>query len=303
MKRIWGILGSILLLAACEQKNDMLFRQISANDSGIDFSNTLTPSPELNILTYLYYYNGAGVAAADFNNDGLVDLFFTSNQEADQLYLNQGNFEFQNATEQAGILHDGSWSTGVTYADVNADGLLDIYVCKVGGYRALEGQNKLYINVGVNADGIPEFREEAAQYGLDFSGLSTQAAFFDYDLDGDLDLFLMNHSVHPNRAYGNGSQRSKFDPISGDRLFRNENDFFTEVTEDIGIFQGKIGYGLGLGIGDLNQDGYPDLYIGNDFFENDYLYMNQGNGKFKEIVSEDPARLGHTTHFSMGNDL
>lgn len=281
----------------------MLFQQIPAKYSGIDFSNTLTPSPELNILTYLYYYNGAGVAAADFNNDGLVDLFFTSNQDADQLYLNQGNFKFINATEQAGINDDGSWSTGVTYADVNADGLLDIYVCKVGGYRALEGQNKLYVNKGINADGVPEFSEEAARYGLDFSGLSTQTAFFDYDLDGDMDLFLMNHSVHPNRAYGSGSQRSAFDPKSGDRLFRNEEDYYVEVTEDVGIYQGKIGYGLGLGVGDLNQDGYPDVYVGNDFFENDYLYLNQGNGKFKEIISEDPARLGHTTHFSMGNDL
>ena len=296
---MWGI----LLLASCEQESNTLFRQISSEDSGLSFSNTLSPSPELNILTYLYYYNGAGIAAADFNNDGLVDLFFTSNQEADQLYLNQGNFKFKNVTTVAGIPDDGSWSTGVTYADINADGLLDIYVCKASGYRALEGRNQLYVNKGINAEGVPEFTEEAAQYGLDFSGLSTQAAFFDYDLDGDLDLFLMNHSVHPNRAYGSGSQRSAFDPKSGDRLFRNENDSFVEVTEDIGIYQGKIGYGLGLGVGDLNRDGYPDLYVGNDFFENDYLYLNQGNGKFKEVISEDANQMGHTTHYSMGNDL
>ncbi len=296
-------MGSIILLAACEQERDTLFRQITAKNSGINFSNTLNPGPELNILTYLYYYNGAGIAAADFNNDGWVDLFFTSNQEADQLYLNQGNFTFREVTEEAGILDDGHWSTGVTYADVNADGLLDIYVCKVGGYRALKGQNRLYVNKGINAKGIPEYKEEAAQYGLDFSGLSTQAAFFDYDLDGDLDMFLMNHSVHPNRAYGSGSQRTSFDPKSGDRLFRNEDNYFVEVTEDTGIYQGKIGYGLGLGVGDLNMDGYPDLYVGNDFFENDYLYLNQANGTFREIISEDDEHLGHTTHFSMGNDL
>ena len=303
MRRIWGLFILIVLHAACEQEKDVLFQEIPAEHSGIAFSNTLTPSPELNILTYLYYYNGAGVATADFNNDGLIDLFFTANQSADQLYLNEGNFKFREVTEEAGIPDDGQWSTGVTYADVNADGLLDIYVCKVGGYRALKGRNQLYINQGINADGVPEFKEEAVKYGLDFSGLSTQAAFFDYDLDGDLDAFLMNHSVHPNRAYGKGAQRSRFDPRSGDRLFRNEDGFFVEVTEDTGIFQGKIGYGLGLGVSDVNLDGFPDVYIGNDFFENDYLYLNQGDGNFREIISKDPSRLGHTTHFSMGNDI
>lgn len=293
----------IILLVACEQDNKPLFRQIPAEQSGLNFTNTLTPSPELNILTYLYYYNGAGVAAADFNNDGRIDLFFTSNQESDKLYLNQGNFKFREVTEQAGILDEGNWSTGVTHVDINADGLLDIYVCKAAGYRSLEGRNLLYINQGVNEEGIPVFKEDARTYGLDFSGLSTQAAFFDYDLDGDLDAYLMNHSVHPNRAYGRGSQRRQVDPLSGDRLFRNDDDFFSDVTENSGIFQGKIGYGLGLGIGDVDQDGYPDIYIGNDFFENDYLYLNQQDGTFKEVISEDDSRLGHTTHFSMGNDL
>jgi len=304
MKRILGFfLVFCFLFSACKKQERKLFTKVAASTSGISFANELKDTPDLNILTYLYYYNGAGVAAADFNNDGLVDLFFTSNQGSDRLYLNKGNLRFQDVTESSNIQDLGTWSTGVSYADINADGLLDIYICKVGGYRALNGRNLLYVNQGIDANGIPVFKEDAAFYGLDFSGLSTQASFFDYDLDGDLDLFLMNHSVHPNRAYGKGSQRLQLDPRSGDRLYRNDQGKFIDISQEAGIFQGKIGYGLGLGISDINQDGYPDIYVGNDFFENDYLYLNQKDGTFKELISEDPTRLGHTSHFSMGNDI
>ena len=304
MRRFLGLFTIVcLIFIACEKKEPKLFVKRAASQTGIDFINELQDSPELNILTYLYFYNGAGVCAADFNGDGLTDLFFTSNLGTDKLYLNQGDLNFKDVTEAAGITDDNSWSTGVTYSDVNADGLLDIYVCKASGYRSLKGRNLLYINQGVQENGVPKFEEKAADFGLDFSGLSTQAAFFDYDLDGDLDCFLMNHSVHPNRSYGRGNQRTAVDKRSGDRLYRNDDGYFTDVSAEAGIYQGKIGYGLGLGISDINRDGYPDVYVGNDFFENDYLYLNKGNGSFKEIISADPTRLGHTTHYSMGNDL
>ncbi|MGI9548302.1 MAG: VCBS repeat-containing protein [Flavobacteriaceae bacterium] len=304
MRRILGLITCVcLLFIACEKKDSKLFRKLAASQTGVDFSNNLKDTPELNILTYLYYFNGAGVAAADFNKDGLIDLYFTSNLEADKLYLNEGGMKFKDITKKAGIEDIDSWSTGVTYVDINGDGLLDIYVCKASGYRVLKGRNLLYENQGVNSEGIPVFKENAASYGLGFSGLSTQASFFDYDLDGDLDLYLMNHSVHPNRAYGRGAQRTLIDARSGDRLYQNVNGYYKDISEEAGIYQGKIGYGLGLGISDMNQDGYPDIYVGNDFFENDYLYLNNRDGTFKEIIAADPTRLGHTTHYSMGNDL
>ncbi len=304
MGRLLGIFTLVCLLCiSCEKKEPKLFVKLPSSNTGIDFRNDLEDTPELNILTYLYYYNGAGIAAADFNKDSLIDLYFTSNLGHDKLYLNEGGMKFKEVTNAAGIKDENSWSTGVTYVDINSDGLLDIYVCKASGYRSLKGKNLLYENQGLDENGIPQFIENAAEYGLDFSGLSTQAAFFDYDLDGDLDLFLMNHSVHPNRAYGRGVQRTEFDPRSGDRLYRNENGKFEDISAEAGIYQGKIGYGLGLGIGDIDLNGYPDVYVGNDFFENDYLYINNGDGSFMEIISDDPTRLGHTSHYSMGNDL
>ena len=292
-----------VFLAACQEPEPYLLREVEPAESGLTFRNQLIETPELNILNYLYYYNGAGVLAADFNGDGLPDLYFAANQQPDALYLNRGGLQFEEITAASGISNSDGWTTGVTHADVNGDGLLDIYICKAAGYRSLRGRNLLYINQGLSEDGIPQFLEMAAAFGLDFSGLSTQAAFFDYDLDGDLDMFLLNHSVHPNRTYGRGSQREGFDPLSGDRLYRNEGGHFTDVSAEAGIFQGKAGYGLGLGISDVNNDGYPDIYVGNDFFENDYLYVNQGNGSFREAISSDDPPIGHTTHYSMGNDL
>ncbi len=304
MNRILGLsLSVFIVLGACNKKKDKLFNKVDSVHSGIYFKNQLIDTPELNILTYLYYYNGAGVVSADFNNDGLVDLYFTANQSEDKLYLNRGGLKFEDVTKVAHINNLGNWTTGATHVDINHDGLLDIYVCKVSNYRGMQGRNLLYVNQGVNEEGIPKFSEEASSYGLDFSGLSTQAAFLDYDLDGDLDMYLLNHSVHPNRTYGKGSQRLERDSLSGDRLYRNDDGFYKDVSFEAGIFQGKIGYGLGLGVSDINDDGYPDIYIGNDFFENDYLYINQRDGTFKELISSDNKRLGHTTHYSMGNDL
>lgn len=285
-----------------ESKNEeKLFQLI--DDSGIEFNNTLSPTAELNILTYLYYYDGGGVATGDLNNDGLVDLYFTGNQVADHVYLNQGNLKFREISKEAGIENASGWTTGVSMVDINNDGLLDIYVCKIGKYKGIEGVNRLFINQGINEKGIPQFKDEAASYGLDIQTFSTQAAFFDYDLDQDLDMFLLNHSVNPNRTYGKGRLRMKPDSLAGDRLMRNDGGKFKDVSVEAGIFQGKIGYGLGLGIGDLNNDGYPDIYIGNDFFENDYLYLNQRDGTFSEVITADETTLGHTTHASMGNDL
>ncbi len=251
------------------------------------------------MIEYLYFNNGGGVAAGDIKNDGLVDLYFTSNQGSNRLYLNEGNLKFRDITQKAGVGGEGNWSTGVTMADVNGDGLLDIYVCCLGDYKGIKGHNLLYIN-----NGNLTFTEESHQYGLDFSGFSTQAAFFDYDLDGDLDMYLVNHSVHSSRTYGPASLRYDFDPLAGDRLFRNVKHngktYFLDVTRRVGIYSSQIGYGLAVSIGDVNNDGYPDIYIDNDFHENDYLYINDKDGTFYE---ELPAMMEHTSRSSMGNDM
>ncbi|MFI2742933.1 VCBS repeat-containing protein [Zhouia sp. PK063] len=301
-KKLFNLILLLLLLGSCNRERT-LFIQHSADKSGIMFSNNLISTPELNILTYLYYYNGAGVATADFNNDGLLDIYFTGNQTEDALYLNQGNFKFRNITKEAGINNKDGWTTGVTYADVNQDGLLDIYVCKVGNYRNIKGTNLLYINQGNDKSNIPHFKEEASSFGLNIKSFATQAAFFDFDNDNDLDLYILNHSVHPNRTYGNGNKRNVIDTVSGDMLFRNDNGKFVNVSKNAGIYQGKIGYGLGISTADVNNDGFTDVYVSNDFFENDYLYINNKNGTFTEVISKDQNKVGHTSHYSMGNDI
>jgi len=301
MFRAISLIVFVFFVFSCQQSNT-LFIEKSTGNTAITFSNQLKNSPELNILTYLYYYNGAGLATGDFNNDGLEDIYFVANQNSNKLYLNKGQFKFEDIT--AGDLIDNKgWSTGVSTVDINNDGLLDIYICKVGNYRGVKGKNKLLVNQGVDSNEKPTFKDEAKKYGLDITSFSTQTVFFDYDLDGDLDMFLLNHSVHPSGNYGKGSLRTKVDSLSGDRLYRNDTHKFIDVSVESEIFQGKIGYGLGVTASDINNDGYPDLYITNDFFENDYLYINQKNGTFQEVISNNEKKLGHTSHFSMGNDI
>lgn len=296
------LLAVFLLGCASKERHEQpMFTALDSKRTGLVFNNTLTYNKDFNLFKYIYFYNGSGVGAGDFNNDGLIDLFFGSNQGQNKLYLNKGNLQFKDVTKNANIPDDGGWSTGISVVDINNDGLLDIYICRVGQYEVLHGKNQLLINQGIGKDGIPAFVDKAHEYGLDFSGFSTQAAFFDYDNDGDLDLFLMNHSVYEN---GTLKPRSVFlgtyNPISGDRIYRNDGTVFTDVTRQSGINSSVIGYGLGIAIADINMDGYPDIYIGNDFHEDDYLYINQKNGTFKE---EGSTRLMHTSQFSMGVDI
>lgn len=274
---------------------DAKFRLLPPEETGINFANTLTETEDWNIIEYLYFYNGGGLAVGDVNNDSLPDLFFTANMGPNALYLNRGGLQFEDATEAAGVGGAGNWSTGAVMVDINADGWQDIYVCQVGAYKDRKGRNELFIN---NQDGT--FTEQAAVYGLDFEGFSTHAAFFDYDRDGDLDCYLLNHSVHSPENYVKATVRQQPDQRGGDRLYRNEGGQFVEVTQEAGIYSSRIGFGLGVAVSDVNKDGWPDLYISNDFHENDYLYLNQGDGTFKEQAAR---LLGHTSTFSMGSDI
>ena len=292
----------LLSLISCTN-NNTLFVSLKKNRTQINFQNNLSSTAELNILNYLYYYNGAGVAAADFNNDGLADIYFTGNQTEDKLFLNLGGLRFKDITTESHINNFLPWTTGVTTVDINNDGFLDIYICKVGKHNSITGKNLLYLNQGLDKNGIPVFKESASLFGLDIVSLATQATFFDYDKDGDLDLFLMNHSLYPNSNYGKGVMRRQVDEMSGDKLYENKQGIYVDVSSQSGIFQGKIGYGLGVSIGDVTNDGYPDIYVGNDFFENDYLYINQKNKTFSEVISKDKTTLGHTSHYSMGNAI
>lgn len=291
----------LFLVFSCrkEGNKNTLFTIMPASETNIYFSNQLTEDEDFNIIEYLYFNNGAGVAAGDINNDGLIDLYFTSNQLPNKLYLNKGNFQFEDITREAGVEGIGNWTTGVTMADVNGDNLLDIYVCNVGSYKKFKGRNQLFIN-----QGNLKFEDQAKKYGLDFEGYSTQAAFFDYDLDGDLDMYLLNHSVHSTRSYGMASLRYEKDERAGDRLFRNENAkgeiHFRDVTQEAGIYSSHIGYGLGISICDIDNDGFPDIFISNDFHENDYLYINNGNGTYTEQFKNSFAS---TSRSSMGNDV
>ncbi|WP_430429311.1 VCBS repeat-containing protein [Maribacter litoralis] len=279
----------------CKQNKGELFVKRSANDTGITFENTLTETKDLSILDYLYFYNGGGVAIGDINNDSLPDIYFSGNQVKNKLYLNKGNLQFEDITENAGVVGNSSWNTGAIMGDVNGDGLLDIYVCAVVGLNGFNGYNELFIN-----QGDATFKESAADYGLDFESYSSSAAFLDYDLDGDLDIYLLNHAIHTQDSYGNAQIRHKRIYETGDKLLRNDNGAFTDVSEEAGIYGGVNGYGLGIAVSDFNQDGYPDLYIGNDFHEDDFYYLNNGDGTFKESIKE---AFGHTTRFSMGSDV
>ncbi|MFV7234409.1 VCBS repeat-containing protein [Flavobacterium sp. ZB4R12] len=284
-----------LLFIGCSKKQNQLFEKLSSEESNITFNNQLLESKNISILDYLYYYNGGGVALGDINNDGLVDVYFTSNQGKNKLYLNKGNNKFEDITAKAGVDGQSDWNTGTVMADVNGDGFLDIYVCAVVGINGFEGHNELFIN---NKDNT--FTESAAEYGLDLDNYSTSVAFLDYDLDGDLDMYLLNHAVHSELSFGAASIRNNRNYECGDKLFRNDDGKFVDVSVQAGIFGGANGYGLGLAVSDFNLDGYPDIYVGNDFHEDDYYYLNNGDGTFTESLKQ---YFGHTSRFSMGVDV
>ena len=300
LNRLFFLLFSIcVLLSSCQLfKQDTLFTQLSSSKTNIDFNNKLVEKPGLSILYYLYFYNGGGVSTGDINNDGLADIYFTANSKgSNKLYLNKGNFEFEDITDKAGVQGISDWASGVTMADVNGDGYLDIYVSTVSGLYGLTGHNELYIN---NKDNT--FSEKSAQYGLNTSCSTTQSAFFDYDHDGDLDCYILNQSHHPHANIVDTSKRQGYDSLAGDRLYRNDlstTGKFTDVSKTAGIYQSNLGYGLGLAIADFNNDGWDDIYVGNDFHENDYYYLNNGKGGF---IEQGAQHFKHYSRFSMGND-
>lgn len=298
-----------LFLVSCNKKRT-LFVSLPSSSTHVNFENKVENKHLFNILYYLYFYNGGGVATGDINNDGLPDIYFTANSKGhNKLYLNKGNFEFEDITDKAGVAGSSDWCTGVTMADVNGDGFLDIYVSSVSNKYGLKGHNELFINNGFSPStsgegrGEVTFTEKSKQYGLDFSGFTTQTAFFDYDHDGDLDCYILNQSHHPHQNIVDTINRHKFDTLSGDRFYRNDLNTtgkFTDVSKEAGIYQSNLGYGLGIAVADLNNDGWDDIYIGNDFHENDYYYINNGNGTFTESGAQ---HFRHYSRFSMGNDI
>jgi len=293
-----------LFCSSCNKQNKKTLFTLVKNSS-IDFVNSLSETKSFNVFNYRNFYNGGGVAIGDINNDGLADVFFTSNQGANKLYLNKGNFQFEDISEKAGFHRKQQWSTGVVFADVNGDGWLDIYVCNAGNmFDSTLRKNQLFIN-----NHNLTFTECAAKYGLDNDGYTTQATFFDYDLDGDLDCFLVNNSPIPVNTLNYENLRDispantnvpDFLKGGGDHLYRNDGGHFKEVSKEAGIHGGLISLGLGVAVADVNNDGYPDVYVSNDFYERDYLYINQKDGTFKDELE---GRIGHTSHATMGADI
>jgi hypothetical protein len=284
--------------------DEALFAELPAEATGVDFANRLEDTQDFNVFTYRNYYNGGGVGLGDVDGDGRTDLYLTANQGPNRLYLNRtepgGPIRFEDVTETAGVGGERAWSTGVSVTDVNADGRLDLYVGNAGNVDGDDKHNELFINEGNGPDGVPRFTEQAADWGLDDEGYTTHAAFFDYDRDGDLDAYILNNSFRPVTSFGLRNIRHIRDDLGGDKLLRNDGDRFTDVSAEAGIYGSEIAFGLGVTVGDVDDDGWLDLYISNDFFERDYLYLNNGNGTFREVVEEQMPVLSLS---SMGADM
>ncbi|MGE0772179.1 MAG: VCBS repeat-containing protein [Cyclobacteriaceae bacterium] len=288
------------LLNGCGERDGStekaLFTSLDSSQTGINFVNKLTFDSEFNIYTYRNYYNGGGVGLADFNNDGLIDIYFTANLLSNRLYLNKGDFKFEDITQKAGVGGTRAWSTGVSLADVNGDGWIDIYVCNSGDIKGDNKQNELFIN-----NGDLTFTDKAEEYGLADPGYTTHAAFFDYDKDGDLDAYILNNSYQSIGSFNlRKNERPKRDSLGGDKLMRNDDGRFVDVSVEAGIYGSVIGFGLGVTVGDVNNDGWADVYVSNDFFERDYLYINHQDGTFKEQLTEEMRSISAA---SMGADL
>ena len=287
-------------VAQNSKKDPPLFEILRAKRTGLNFKNIVPENAQMNSMTYEYYYNGGGVSVGDVNNDSLPDLFFTGNVTYNKLYLNEGDFRFRDITAEAGVLDSPSWTTGSTMVDINGDGILDIYVCRSGKLKETQRANLFFVSQGMSATNIPIYRESAKELGLADTGYSTQAIFFDYDRDNDLDMYLLNHNVHVQPYYNIDEIRKKRDANVGDKLFKNENGTFVDVSVTAGIIGNELGYGLGVSAGDLNGDGWTDLYIANDYSEHDFLYINQQNGTFKELSKR---AFKHMSNYSMGTDI
>lgn len=304
MKLILILFLILICFSSCNKKkisenpisvNSQTFTLLDSKTTGIDFNNEVADEEKFNILTYRNFYNGGGVAIGDINNDSLPDIYFTANQKKNKLYLNKGNFVFEDITDKAGVGGSKVWSTGVTMADVNGDGFLDIYVCNSGDVDGDHRENELFIN-----NGDLTFTEKAKEYNLNNEGYGTHAAFFDYDLDGDLDCYILNNSFKDPGKIELYKKMREIPDAGGDKLMRNDGSKFTDVTTEAGIYSSEIGFGLGVAISDLNNDFLPDIYISNDFWERDYLYINKGNGKFSEELID---RINYCSISSMGADI
>ncbi|MFA6945089.1 MAG: VCBS repeat-containing protein [Pedobacter sp.] len=297
LKKIFAAALLSLVLSGCANKNDKLFTLMDEDDTGIDYRNMLLESDDMNVMNYSYFYNGAGVSVGDINNDGLQDLLFTGNMVKNRLYVNKGNFEFENITEKSGIASMQGWCTGATMVDINGDGNLDIYICRSADIDPARRKNLLFIN-----NGDLTFTDKAEEYGLADQGYSTQASFFDYDKDGDLDMFLINHSL---QQYTTGVQenvqlRKEQNPNFANKLYRNDNGHFRDISTEAGITSNVLTFGLGVAVSDINSDNWPDIYVSNDFNEPDYLFINNGNGTFTDKLTESMSQI---SMYSMGSDV